>query len=54
MHAQQSTLRRPNWAMDPFPGGEGPGPIDKKVDADFKNSFPDPCDESDMRPPRSQ
>ena len=41
---------RSNGGWDTLPLGDMPGPgIDKKVDADFNNAFPDACDESDMK-----
>ena len=44
---------RAPWAQG-FRGDEGLGHVDfsqmdKKVDSDFKNSFPDVCDESDVK-----
>ena len=42
------------WPAEAFAGGEGLGQLDRKVDADFKNNFPDACDESDMKKPAAQ
>ena len=39
------------WPAEAFPGGEALGQLDRKVDADFKNNFPDVCDESDVKKP---